>query len=918
MLTTSKLIIRNNHDAAYFGPVRFTTKQSDGNYLDITGKFNVVVKDSIARGVVTVPACNALDLMTNPTTNKTLSPSNAHLAVESQTGYLKLFWDNHPIATLDFSLVVSKEDIPFKLACSQMQPLQLQFTPDDNGQLHAQAEQGPFRLNFVVEVYAEGFLDLAVTIERIAPSHGEKKMLLLRRIKTAPVANRRMCWNGRRFEEFNEPDHYEYDFRYSHNLDWLAWNSGDSTFFAVNNFTPYHLIKKGDRWTAFTNRHYFIPEHVQCIDNSIYLISNIAYGVDPDKDAVLELPLYQGDPRTICWRLAVNPPDDEAWRTSQHYTYAGYRLAREKKNETIYDLGAHEVRFGTSYFPYSTFVENFDYFRVKGDDREGWWPFSPTMWLEWEKFKPAMKRDIRIMKALGFSYLRPHYVGHLRTMERDRTVAFLDWFFGQARHLGLKVLIDSEGDPEWIAMLVRRYGDIIYRFELENEVLLSGIRDNDTPRWQSQYQAIKAIKTDLPVHLTADGKMAVFEKARLLGVPYDAVGYHTYRHNPGRLDVELIAALSGAAYASGNNLECLLTEFNWKGFTRLSPADRSEMYREVFTNMLAPRAFGEFFQFHLQETLAPNPILARSGIRHYEILYLDRRLKPEGFILHELMRRYAPPDDAWQKLRIEPVSAAMINTTGKAVFKLTNTTVSLLQAKLTAESYDGLTVKITGSDHIMLGPGSSTQIPVSLALDEAAPPGVYHFFLRCDLGREQVMGWGWTAKGGTPPFEPKPVLTTFVDYPQGPEVVKTFDYTRPTCITFGADKVSMEMAYIVFNTLREVTGYEFHLTNLDTIPDAIKENGNLILVGPPKDNALIAGLNLTFDDTKGLIQLVEQADERQWLVLSGSNKEAVTAAAMDFVLRYWQNARNAAINKVGAEPGRALGDQKDLGLLNPP
>ncbi len=917
---SGKLTIRNNHDVAYRGPVQFATKQPDGLYVDATGKFRLEVKNSLARGVVAVPARSTVDLLRVGPQKPTVTI--APLSVKPETGCLTFLWDNRPVAAMDFSLVVSNDKLTYESACTRMQPLALQFTPGDNGQLQAQAEVGPFSLTFVAEPYAEGFVDLAVTIERKTPSTGEKQLLLLRRMQTADVAHPYMCWNGRRLEGDVMPDHYEYDFRYTHDLDWFAWNAGEDRFFTVSAFTPYHVTQQKGVWQVFTSRHYFIPERLYRAGNTLTFISDIAYGIDSDKDKTTELPLYAGDPRTIRWRLAINPPDDNDWRTSQHYAYAGYRLAQEIDNATIYDLGAHRIQFGTSYFPYSTFVENFEYFRVKGVDREGWWPFSPAMWQEWEKFQPAMQRDLRILKALGFSILRPHYVGHLRTMDRDRAIAFLDWFFGEARQLGLTVLIDSEGDPEWMTLLVRRYGDIIHRFELENEILLRGFSSDDLARWQTQYQAIKAVKPDLPIHLTADGKMGVFERGRRLGLLTDAIGYHTYRHaydkDPGWVESQIPVALSGASYASSRNMECLLTEFNWKGLTPLSPAARASAYRDIFTNILEPRAFAEFYQFQLQETLAPNPIIARSGIRHYEILHLDRRLKPEGDILLELIRRYAPADDAWQQLRIDPTPSAMMDTAGQAAFKLTNTTSAPLEVKLTPESYDGLTVQLAGSDHITLEPGGCVEVPVTLTLDNAAAPGVYHFFLCCDVGRKQVFGWGWTAKGGTPPFEPKPVLTTLVEYPQQPDIVEKFDYSRPTCIAFGSELVSMEMAYITFNTLRDATGYEFHLTNLDSIPDDIQNKGNLILVGLPTDNARIAALNLNIPADKGLIHLAEHPDGRQWLVLTGQTKEAVTAAAMDFVLRYWQNVRNASINKLGAEPGRGLGDQKDLGLLNPP
>jgi len=129
-------------------------------------------------------------------------------------------------------------------------------------------------------------------------------------------------------------------------------------------------------------------------------------------------------------------------------------------------------------------------------------------------------------------------------------------------------------------------------------------------------------------------------------------------------------------------------------------------------------------------------------------------------------------------------------------------------------------------------------------------------------------------------------------------------------VAFGAKNpiVEMEMAYLVRNTLQVVIGQPVRLCAVADIPKDFR--GNLILVGTPESNPLIGKPQLS-DKATVLLQ-----DGN--LLLTGKTSDGVRAAATDFVLRYWTNARDSSCRISGLEKGAALGNKAAPGDVNLP
>src|SRR5205823_4018385 len=85
-----------------------------------------------------------------------------------------------------------------------------------------------------------------------------------------------------------------------------------------------------------------------------------------------------------------------------------------------------------------------------------------------------------------------------------------------------------------------------------------------------------------------------------------------------------------------------ITEWNWRFLTRMTAEARAKIYAPIFENVLTTRCMPEIYQFQFQDSLAMNPTSLK-GIRHYELLNLSRRPRPEAFEMMRLIQKYASP-----------------------------------------------------------------------------------------------------------------------------------------------------------------------------------------------------------------------------------------------------------------------------------
>jgi hypothetical protein len=126
------------------------------------------------------------------------------------------------------------------------------------------------------------------------------------------------------------------------------------------------------------------------------------------------------------------------------------------------------------------------------------------------------------------------------------------------------------------------------------------------------------------------------------------------------------------------------------------------------------------------------------------------------------------------------------------------------------------------------------------------------------------------------------------------------------------------MAYLVGETLQAATGRPVRISSTADLPAPIANAGTLILVGTAATNPLLGAEPAGGVAGKGLIFVRTTPTGSQHLLLTGADKKAVQAAASDFVLRYWKNAKDSAIRLTGMEKGAALGNKAGVTAIDLP
>lgn len=918
------IVVRNNHDMPYSGPITCRASLPDGFYA---GKN---ASGRVSEGTVRIVAKLAAQSQVELTRVPPKPPAAGPLSVSASGGATRILWSGKEIGSLDLGLVVAPgRKATADDAVSKFRPLDMALTKRSDGTFSGIAQTDGYGVTLTLRPVAGGWVDAEAEVVRQSPSADATYIALVRRVTSPGAGDVRMRWNGRVLDGDVEPTEFVGSFAYTRCLDWCSWRAGEVSFVVANGFTPGFTIEQSPgKWVAAN--HYYAWEHVRRQGDALYFVSEIA-GPDPALKAdyvgaKAYTPPVAGEPVKVHWRLAVAPKPEPTWQESQFLVSSGYRGVSASDKAVTVDLGAPYVEFGTSYFPYSTMTENFNYYRTPGLDREGWWPFSPTMWERWREFAPQMQTDLRIIRAMGIERVRLHHLEIASTMDRKNLMDFIDFYMDECRKLKLRVLIDTSGTPQWFTTLAGRYKDIADRIEIENEVLIPGIRPGDAERWTACYKAAKAAAPDTDVFLTGNANVGMFDRLTRLGVPYDKLGWHGYKHGPGGEETLSSQSAGMAGVAADKGTTPVLGEFNWKKMTQFSPEARAKEWALIFNSLLSSRSVPELLQFHWQETACVNPELCRQGIRHYETIYLDRRPKPEAIEFMKLIRENCRPDATVRELPIKVVSTQFANGKAVAEFELANATKKTIAVKLAPESFGDTTCALTSAGSISLKPGQTAKATVEVALKPNALPGVYHFFLKADYAGKTAYGWGYASNVGDAIVDAKPVLPEkLVDYPESIATSAVPVWSRADCVAFGPDCpiLELEMAYLTANTLQSATGRSIRLCSTADIPEDMLKTGNLILVGTAKSNPLIASKAsmLSLPEGKGAVRSLNTSDgfiAGSWLVLTGSTTKEVEAASIDFVLRYWKNAKDAAVRITGMEEGAALGHRVNLGQINPP
>jgi hypothetical protein len=909
-----QLVVRNNHDVAYQGPLEAAVNLTAGHYTGPNASADV--RNGVARIVVSLAPGAEVSLTRRDAPMSRLSVAGPFAATPDGSA-LALRWRAASVGDVALGLAV----IPGTTATSEdairnFAPLPLVWSTSDDGALHATVERDGYTVIVTARPHAGGYLDVSAKLVRGGGSGAPAYLALVRRVVTPAVRDARMRWNGREMAGAVSPNIWDRDFWYVRGLDWLGWRSGPLSVLSVNRFTPVPtIIRKDSVWKE--GSHFYVWERSRQSGDTLYLVSEIAGpNAEQAKSRYMQVtpyaPLGVSDTVSLGWRLAISSAPSTNWGESQLRVFAGTRSVAGDARSARVELGVPYTTFGVAYFPYSTFTENLDYYRTPGQSSEAFWPVSPVMWAQWRKFEPKMRADLRIVRAMGFDVVRLHHLELLRTMQRDEAFAFLDFFVGEARGLGLKLMLDTQGPPEWVTALLSRYRNDVVRVELENEVLIDGIKPADPARWKALYAASKQAAPDAEVLLTGAGNNAMFERLRTLGVPFDRVGLHAYKHGPQWPEAYASHVLGTAGYAASIGRQMTIGEFNWKDLTRLSPEARRAKFVEIYESVLAPRVVPELMQFQLQEQLAFNTTVAGSSSRHYEPIGLDRRPKPEAFETMRLIRKYGRPD---APVRTLPVAIDEVRLSGgraEAAFTVRNATAKRVTLSLSSTSFDGTTTKLLTPAKLTLAPGAMARGRVEVTLPAGALPGLYHHFIEVREAASRVaMGWGVASNPGAPTFADSTVLGSRVSYAQGLRVVHDLKWERPLAVAFGAraSVLELEQAYQLANTLQSATGRAVRISSETDLPDSLARHGTVFLVGTPKSSDRIASLALAVPAGaagQGAIAL-NREEGREWLVLTGSDPKGVEAAVVELEMRYWPNAKDAAMRLVGMEQGAALG-----------
>ncbi len=156
-------------------------------------------------------------------------------------------------------------------------------------------------------------------------------------------------------------------------------------------------------------------------------------------------------------------------------------------------------------------------------------------------------------------------------------------------------------------------------------------------------------------------------------------------------------------------------------------------------------------------------------------------------------------------------------------------------------------------------------------------------------------------------------------YPEGRDVVSRVDWARPLAVAFGAEAsvLELESAFQLANTLQAATGKQVRISSVDDLPDSVNRRGVVLLVGTPTSNALVAR-NQPQTGKPGIGSIALRTSGAQYLLLTGADAKGVQAAVVELLLRYWPNARVAALRTMGMEKGAALGNRVGGPAVDPP
>jgi hypothetical protein len=843
-----------------------------------------------------------------------------------------------PIGTLAWDLVVvpnSKDDgggeggRPKDFA-ADFKALALKFTKTSEGPVFekwsAQGAKDGINLSIDLFAFRDGTVDVTTTAINESAPKTDVYAAVISRFQPAKPASRSVCYNNAisalgenassPWRAGGDKDRHMFIQR---GVDWINFKSdGGPSLLLLNDFAASFTVHKEK--TAKTPAHWTgansaqLAEEVQTAGDATYSVTELAHAnlkmyrsrvepnVLPDKDQPMKF--------THRMMISDQPIADE--RADQ--TFVGYTTFTPHAidgDALKVNIGAPFTKFGTAYFPYSTLGENFEAWHMPGQSKETYWPLSADTVKNYKLFADDIKRDLRIAKAMGFQTIRMHHLEMIDTLDKSVQNEYLDFFFGELKHLGLTALIDVKLPTARVVELVKRYGPLIDGVEIDNEVLIFGINDNEVQGWKDTYKAVKEINPNMPVWLTAHTNTGAFARLLKLGVPFDRLGQHAYMDSISAIPSARDYSLAMANYATKLGKSPIITEWNWRFLTRMTPEARAEVYTPIFENVLKTGSMPIMYQFEFAESLAMASKSLR-GIRHYELLNLSRRPKPEAFHFMSLIRHYGDPNGAQHLLHTtHPVYQLPLqpNTDVDEPLspELRNDSEKDLSVAITPELPPGVELNVIGDKTVKVPAHSSVPVKLQLKMSKDQLPGFYHAFVRFDAG-DGLTSYAWIElqKPGAPKIDKDKVWHEEVKYSND---ALDYDFNRDLAVVFATEPTEgpdaskrwdVESAWLLYQTLESATGRPVKWFSASDLPDELRKTGNLIVVGMPKTHELIQSVKDQIQpEGKSWVTRLKANDQHgDWLIVGGDDEATLNLSAIDLTLKYWANAKDAGMRRV--------------------
>lgn len=938
---SNDVVIVNNQPYRVRMPMRIRgQKLGTGNWVTSKGRAVQQVGDDLVF-IADLNASSSQRLSFGRGANSNNPPA---LVLLPTTEGVAVQYQGHDVGRLSWDVVVRESPPAARTTVAVTRPdfsrqfaaIPLSFSKTVSGPVldiwSAEGTRGGLKLRIELQAYHDGFLDLNTEIENVSAAvtnvyaaavcKWQQPRAVSRSVnynnQILPLGN--VAWSPFRGTDDSGTGEFRHMF-IQRGVDWVNTRLTDTSALWLNDFAPSFTVhqkatdKRPGHWTGANGPQ--LEREVQTGAETLLAITEIArantrYYLDRFVPNVLPPP---GEPIAFSSRLVfADSVVTDARADEEFIGYVGYGEQRQSAAGLRVSIGVPGVSFGTNYFPYSTLGENFTLLKLPGMDRAAYWPLAADTVTKWRLFADDIRRDLAIAKAMGFEIIRLHHLELIAPLDEMTRNEYLDFLFAEIRRLKLHALIDAQMQPEEIAAIVRRYREVIHGVEIENEILIFGINDGREKYWNAVYAAVKKVDPNIPVHLTGHTNAGAFERLTRLGVKADRIGQHSYMDSVPAIPSARGYALAMANYARKVGKPSVITEWNWRGLTRLTPEARAKFYPAIFENVLKTRSVPEIYQFQFNESLAMDPLTLK-GIRHYEPIWLSRRPKPEAFELMRLIREYSLPENSVRLLEV-PYTHEDLNAAGQGTldFRLTNTGLRSLRLRARLEAPANTQVQFKNRQRtITLEPGASVSMPVEVMIrpkSDQGPmaakpqPGFYQVFLRLD-GEDGLLryGWGEARLAGAPEIDKAPNVVSNSKVKYGRAALE-FDFNRSLAVVYG-DKApiqDVETSYALVNALESATGRPVAIYTLSDVPEDVLQRGALLLVGTSKTNKLIGEgtRGSEFSDAERYVAVMPaNATRGERLIIGGATPEDAEAAAMDLLIRFWKYAKDSAARRIG-------------------